>query len=278
MYVCVCVCFPVRGIVHSYFTRGVNTVDNKYSSVRVAAAAVAGLKEGTRLARTLGVEVPTQEVVARAARTAAKLVSLRPGPSENRAALRIQALVRGSFARSSAKRQKAAKLRFAKLAVFPFVQAIVDVWEGARMACEERLVSMFMYANGTSVQHWLFCAAPLTSFAVCALVVTTFADLIRLGDKNDDGVLDFPEFEPLAREFAQQVGCEKLSDTRIRALFLKMVAEDATGAISMNVFVANMARTLLAASGGGCGAKPLPLRAVLLVSFFSLSVTEQTLN
>lgn len=55
-----------------------------------------------------------------------------------------QALVRGTMARSSARRNKAAQLRFAKLPAFSFIQAIVDVWEEARLNSEERLVSMFM--------------------------------------------------------------------------------------------------------------------------------------
>lgn len=48
------------------------------------------------------------------------------------------------MARSSARRNKAAQLRFAKLPAFSFIQAIVDVWEEARLNSEERLVSMFM--------------------------------------------------------------------------------------------------------------------------------------
>lgn len=63
----------------------------------------------------------------------------------------------------------------------------------------------------------------------------------RLGDENDDGVLDYPEFVPLMREFAQQLGDVAVSDSRIRALFLRMVAEDDTGAISMDTFVSNVA-------------------------------------
>ena len=62
------------------------------------------------------------------------------------------------MARSSARRNKAAHLRFAKLPAFSFIQAIVDVWEEARLNSEERLVSMFMCVRvtlGRPIPPWL---------------------------------------------------------------------------------------------------------------------------
>ena len=174
----------------SYFVRGDGHIDAAYSAVRVAAAASAGMQAGHRYAKINGITQPTAEVVNVCAETAGRLVALRPGPLETKAALRIQALVRATMARNNTRRGKAAQLRFAKLSVFDFLQAMVDVWEEARLNTEEKLVSMFM-----------------------------------LGDQNGDGALDYSEFEPLAREFAQLLGQVDVSEHRIRNMFMYMLQE-----------------------------------------------------
>lgn len=195
----------------SYFVRGDGHIDAAYSAVRVAAAASAGMQAGHRYAKINGITQPTAEVVNVCAETAGRLVALRPGPLETKAALRIQALVRATMARNNTRRGKAAQLRFAKLSVFDFLQAMVDVWEEARLNTEEKLVSMFM-----------------------------------LGDQNGDGALDYSEFEPLAREFAQLLGQVDVSEHRIRNMFMYMLQESSndTGAIAMDVFVSTMAGSL----------------------------------
>lgn len=190
----------------AYFETGAQVIVTDYSAMRVAAAATAGMHAGHRYARANGIERPTSEVVMACCDAAASLVSLRRGPQETSAALRIQALVRGGMVRSFAKRHKAAQLRFAKLRTFDFIQAIIDVWEEARLSTEEKLVSMFM-----------------------------------LGDKNDDGVLDYPEFQPLLREFAASMGSLPVSEGRSRVMYMKMVQAEDAGAISIDTFVQCMA-------------------------------------